>query len=125
MLPPDTDEIVSTSERMPSSWRRRSAPRWNKALRNPPPERQIAISCRGSPRASCARLVGDGAGQGKGKSRALNATSACTHPCAAIRHRESPDRDRSASAVNNEGLYTVHREGGPSQAKTSSPHRDG
>ena len=39
MLPPDTDEMVSSLEMTPSSFRRRSAPRWKSVARNPPPER--------------------------------------------------------------------------------------
>src|SRR5437763_13323133 len=38
MLPPDTEEIWSTSCMMPSSSSRRITPRWKMAARKPPPE---------------------------------------------------------------------------------------
>ena len=46
MLPPDTDEIVSSFASTPVSLRRRSAPRWNSVARKPPPERHSAIPAR-------------------------------------------------------------------------------
>ena len=46
MEPPETEETVRTCESTPSSFRRRSAPAWNRAARNPPPDRQTAIPSR-------------------------------------------------------------------------------
>ena len=46
MLPPDTDEIVSSLASTPVSLRRRSAPRWNNVARKPPPDRHSAIPAR-------------------------------------------------------------------------------
>ena len=49
MEPPDTEEMVRTRESTPSSFSRRSAPPWNSAARNPPPERQSAMPFRSLP----------------------------------------------------------------------------
>ena len=38
MLPPETDVIVLARVSRPSSFRRRSAPRWKRVARYPPPE---------------------------------------------------------------------------------------
>jgi hypothetical protein len=46
MLPPDTEEIVSTFDKMPSSLSRRRAPRWNKAALKPPPDKHNAMPVR-------------------------------------------------------------------------------
>ena len=39
MLPPETDETVVIFGRMPNSFSLRTAPRWNRVARKPPPER--------------------------------------------------------------------------------------
>jgi len=84
MLPPETALIVSSPERMPSSFRRRTAPRWNSAARTPPPDRHrarpvrhardaaryVSSACRES-----ARSVGMSASQGEGGSLAWSASS--------------------------------------------------
>src|SRR5687768_4923203 len=47
MLPPDTLVTTSTPDRRPSSLSRRTAPRWNRVARNPPPDRQRAVGGAG------------------------------------------------------------------------------
>ena len=47
MDPPETAETVRSCPSIPSSFRRRSAPRWNSAARKPPPERHSAVPRRG------------------------------------------------------------------------------
>src|ERR1700687_1544601 len=44
--PPETEVIVLTCDRSPTSFSRRSEPKWNKEAREPPPERHSAIPLR-------------------------------------------------------------------------------
>lgn len=46
MLPPETEVMVSTFPSTPSSLRRRTAPRWKRAARYPPPDRRSATPLR-------------------------------------------------------------------------------
>jgi len=46
MLPPETELIVSTRDKMPTSLRRRTAPRWNNAAESAPHARAHAHACR-------------------------------------------------------------------------------
>src|SRR5258705_5586160 len=65
--PPDTDATVRKSPRegTPSSFKRRSAPRWKRVARNPPPERHRPMPLRlffgrGAYRPACASSSGAG-----------------------------------------------------------------